>query len=167
MRFTCDWLQRGRNSPVPSRGWGEPGSVWLISVLPTPPPCPSLLNIKEARILTQASWLPEGVAVCYILGLLAFSIKSLLLAHQLASRLSGLLCGEEYKIRLGNKFWWNLPGAFGLTASRPWLGNIRERHWQLPGPLGQGASLQSSGCLSTGQLKQRINIKELKCCPHR
>lgn len=65
---------------------------------------PSPFSIKEARILTQASWLPEGVAVCYILGLLAFSIKSLLLAHQLASRLSGLLCGEEYKIRLGNKF---------------------------------------------------------------
>lgn len=42
--------------------------------------------------------------VCYLLGLLAFLLKSLFLAATPRLRFIGLLCSEQNNLRLSNKF---------------------------------------------------------------
>ena len=80
-RLHCEWLQERRNEQIHSRVWLEPGNI-CNNLLPflTFIPSPLLLcSMKETSIQTQARWFFRTL-VHPLLSLLAFLIKSLLLA---------------------------------------------------------------------------------------
>ena len=89
------------NTSPPESGWNQDKFATMYCLFYFTSSPPPLCSIKETSVQTQARWV-FGTPVHHLLGLLAFLIKSLLLAPQVISWFIGLWCRGQYELELSN-----------------------------------------------------------------